>query len=351
MNFNREEDRLREEFFRNYRGRYSSYWIERWGLIPELPTSFDNANSIYELLAWLQRAFKQLLDDFVALESELEDFKNAFTELLENLIPLLIRRYMSSKEADDWFNGKADIYYNTIIKPYIDQQINSLKDYVNNNLTDIRNSITVLRKEINDKLNAIEDKIVNLQTQINKINGDIISINQEINNIKKMMENMKFMSSGQPPYKTIMADYQNSAVISLNTKPYFPAIQGVGLKIANVQYENETMVNRTTWLQINLGELRFSNIKKNDVLGRVSVDKLLGAGLQESMIDGIELYTRLITGITVDQRPLELRLTKEGAMIKISYNGGFMQPASETISGTPVTANVTPWVQIIETPK
>ena len=66
----------KEDLFKNYRGRYSQYWIERWGLIPELPTSFDNANSIYELIAWLQRAFKQLLDDFQQLESEFEDFKN-----------------------------------------------------------------------------------------------------------------------------------------------------------------------------------------------------------------------------------------------------------------------------------
>ena len=351
MNHNREMDKLRDEFFLNYRGRYSSYWIERWGLIPELPTSFDNANSIYELLAWLQRAFKQLLDDFVALESELEDFKNAIVELLENLIPLLIRRYMSSKEADDWFNGKADVYYNSIIKPYIDQQIKSLKDYVNNNLTDIRNSITNLRDEINGKLNAIENKIINLQTQINNINGDISSINKEINIIKKMLENLKFMSSGQPPYQTIMADYQNSAIISLNPNPNFPGIQGVGLKVANVQYETDDAVNRTTWLQINLGELRFSNIKQNDVLGRVSIAKLLEAGLQKNMIDGIERYTRVIAGIAVDQRPVELILTKEGNMIKISYVGGFMQSESETISGTPRTENSSPWVQITETPK
>ena len=152
MNFDREEDKLREEFFRNYRGRYSSYWIERWGLIPELPTSFDNANSIYELLAWLQRAFKQLLDDFVALESELEDFKNAFTELLENLVPLLIRRYMASKEADAWFKGKADVYYNTVIKPYIDQQISELNEYVNNNINNVINYINNLSGEITEKL-------------------------------------------------------------------------------------------------------------------------------------------------------------------------------------------------------
>ena len=87
-----------EDFFKNYRGKYSSYWIERWGLIPELPTSFDNANSMYELIAWLQRAFKNLLDDFQQVESEFEDFKNALIDLLEYLIPELIRRYHDSAE-------------------------------------------------------------------------------------------------------------------------------------------------------------------------------------------------------------------------------------------------------------
>ena len=124
-------EEFRDEFFRAYRGRYSSYWVERWGLIPSIPTSFDNANSIYELLAWLQRAFKQLLDDFVALESEFEDFKNALTELLENLVPLLIKRYMESAEADRWFTGKADKYYERVIKPYIDEQIRNLQELEN----------------------------------------------------------------------------------------------------------------------------------------------------------------------------------------------------------------------------
>ena len=87
-----------EDFFRNYRGKYSQYWIERFGLIPELPTSFDNANSMYELVAWLQRAFKNLLDDFQQLEAESEDFKNTIIDLLEYLIPELIRRYHDSAE-------------------------------------------------------------------------------------------------------------------------------------------------------------------------------------------------------------------------------------------------------------
>lgn len=152
-------EEFKDEFFRAYRGRYSSYWVERWGLIPSIPTSFDNANSIYELLSWLQRAFKQLLDDFVALESEFEDFKNALTELLENLVPLLIKRYMESAEADRWFTGKADKYYERVIKPYIDEQIRNLKEKVERDLQ-------ALETRINEKLEAEKQERIR---EINKL--------------------------------------------------------------------------------------------------------------------------------------------------------------------------------------
>lgn len=160
-------EEFHDEFFRNYRGRYSSYWVERWGLIPSIPTSFDNANSIYELLAWLQRAFKQLLDDFVALESEFEDFKNALTELLENLVPLLIKRYMESAEADRWFTGKADKYYERVIKPYIDEQIRKLKEKIERDLQ-------ALETRINEKIEAEKQERI-----------------REINNLKEKLEQEK----------------------------------------------------------------------------------------------------------------------------------------------------------------
>lgn len=160
-------EEFRDEFFRTYRGRYSSYWVERWGLIPSIPTSFDNANSIYELLAWLQRAFKQLLDDFVALESEFEDFKNALTELLENLVPLLIKRYMESAEADRWFTGKADKYYERVIKPYIDEQIRNLKEKIERDLQ-------ALETRFNEKLEAEKQELI-----------------REINNLKEKLEQEK----------------------------------------------------------------------------------------------------------------------------------------------------------------
>ena len=134
-----------------------------------MPTSFDNANSIYELLAWLQRAFKQLLDDFVALESELEDFKNAFTELLENLVPLLIRRYMASKEADDWFTEKADRYYQTVIKPYIDNEVRKLNDRITIEVNRLDSKIDHLVKDLNNRItsevNRLDSKIDNLREE------------------------------------------------------------------------------------------------------------------------------------------------------------------------------------------
>lgn len=185
-------EEFRDEFFRNYRGRYSSYWVERWGLIPSIPTSFDNANSIYELLAWLQRAFKQLLDDFVALESELEDYKNALTELLEQLVPLLIRRYMESQEADDWFNKKADIYYNKIIKPYIDAEI-----------AKVEKKIAVLEKKLDDEVKRLDDRITKeVETLNNRITTENNALKEQIqalkdkNNgletaLKKIIENLE----------------------------------------------------------------------------------------------------------------------------------------------------------------
>lgn len=179
-------EEFKDEFFRAYRGRYSSYWVERWGLIPSIPTSFDNANSVYELLAWLQRAFKQLLDDFVALESELEDYKNALTELLEQLIPLLIRRYMESKEADKWFNDKADIYYNKIIKPYIDAEIAK----VNKKIAELEKKVDDEVKRLDGRIDALNDK---LEKEIKKLD---VRITNENNALKERLEALENANAG-----------------------------------------------------------------------------------------------------------------------------------------------------------
>ena len=134
-----------EDFFKNYRGKYSQYWIERWGLIPELPTSFDNANSIYEFLAWLQRAFKNLLDDFQQLEAEFEDFKIAIIDLLEYLIPELIRRYHKSLEfrrlfiemLKDILSGEERTWFKNFLKELLENDMREwFKDYLKTILND-----------------------------------------------------------------------------------------------------------------------------------------------------------------------------------------------------------------------
>lgn len=198
-------EEFKDEFFRAYRGRYSSYWVERWGLIPSIPTSFDNANSIYELLAWLQRAFKQLLDDFVALESELEDYKNALTELLEQLIPLLIRRYMESKEADKWFNDKADIYYNKIIKPYIDAEIAK----VNKKIADLEKKVDDEVKRLDGRIDALNDK---LEKEIKKLDDRITAEN---NALKERIEALENANAGlQNALRKIIENLEESGAWS-----------------------------------------------------------------------------------------------------------------------------------------
>lgn len=166
-----------EEFYKRWHGQYSRYWIERFGLIPELPTSFDNANSIYELLAWLQRAFKALLDDFLSLEAEVQDFKEAFADMIEDLLPELIRRFFSSKEFDDLLKKKMDEYFNRVIKPYIDQKIQELKDYVNGELDKmrefVRDEIEKLKEEVELRLNNLEDKVNAKLNEFNKRLGNI----------------------------------------------------------------------------------------------------------------------------------------------------------------------------------
>lgn len=185
-------EEFHDDFFRNYRGRYSSYWVERWGLIPSIPTSFDNANSIYELLAWLQRAFKQLLDDFVALESEFEDYKNALTELLEYLVPLLIRRYMESKEADDWFNKKADIYYNKIIKPYIDNEINKVNQRIDREVAGLNERITQLDNKVTAEINKLDNKINEKVKELNdRITRETNQLRNELQSTKEKNDEME----------------------------------------------------------------------------------------------------------------------------------------------------------------
>ena len=187
-----------EDFFKNYRGRYSQYWVERWGLIPELPTSFDNANSIYELLAWLQRAFKNLLDDFQQLESEFEDFKNAIIDLLEYLIPELIRRFHKSEEfrrlfiemLKDILSGEERTWFKDFLKELLENDMREwFKDYLKTILNDpeLKEFFKEYFKDLLTDLTFLDELrnilgIKALETKVNRIESALTKIIANLEN-------------------------------------------------------------------------------------------------------------------------------------------------------------------------
>ena len=146
-----------------------------------------------------------------------------------------------------------------------------------------------------------------------------------------------------------MSTTQPASVVKLSN-PAFPNVQGVGLKVASVSYETETKTNTTTWLTLNLGEIRFEDLKKGTVIGTIPIISLRADGLTQSMITGIERFNRVIGGVTVDMRPIEFVLSRNNDNIIITFTGGYQQ-GNEGISGLPRTENVSPWVEIIETDK
>lgn len=173
-----------EDILKNYRGKYSQFWIERWGLIPELPTSFDNANSIYELVAWLQRAFKNLLDDFQQLEAEFEDFKNAIIELLEYITPELIRRYHDSAEfrtifidmLHDILSGEERTWIKDLLKELIEVD---MREWFIHHLKDLLNDL-----ELQEFFEEVFKELLNdLQSQVNTNKTSIATTDARIDNL------------------------------------------------------------------------------------------------------------------------------------------------------------------------
>lgn len=226
-----------DEFFRNYRGRYSQFWVNNWALIPELPTSFDNANSIYELISWLQRAFKNLLDDFMSLENELEEFKNALTELLEQLIPYVIRKYIDSPEFEKKLREKLDKYFNDIIKPYIDSKINELKTYIDNKLDGFENRLNEFQKMLDNllqELNNIKNRLDNLERALQ----DNQRYNQALEKIISNLENSGAWAGG------LNGDFNpNRNIATGNINLFGGTIDGASfIRTNNGQSENDISV-------------------------------------------------------------------------------------------------------------
>lgn len=295
---------------------------------------------------------------------------NYFLRVITDFINRLARRNINVKDTltvdltktGDWTSQdsieiKADVNVSTNTNQSYPNAIKVLTDglYV----SDFTNDISKLKQKdidlqyqinnLNNNYSTILNEITKLKEKDTDLQNQITNIKTSISNISKMIESLKFMSSGQPPYKTVITTMTVPAIVK-NSKPFNKPTQGVGLKVASVGYETETKTNVTTWLQLNLGELTFSNLTKNTVIGSIPISSLKAIGLTQSMIDGIDRYTRVVAGVTVDQRPLEFLLSKENDNIIITYKSGFMQ-GTEGISGIPRTENSNPWIEIVETDK
>ena len=281
---------------------------------------------------------------------------NYFLREITDFINRLARRNINVKDTStvdltktgDWTSQdiieiKADVNVSTNTKQSYPNAIKVLTDglYV----SDFTNEITKLKEKDTD----LQNEITKLKEKDTDLQNQITNIKTSISNINKMMESLKFMSSGQPPYKTVISTMTVPAIVK-NSNPVEKHTQGVGLKVASVSYETDTKTNVTTWLQLNLGELTFSNLTKNTVIGSIPISSLKAIGLTQSMIDGIAKFTRVVAGVTLDQRPLEFLLSKVNDNIIITYKSGFMQ-GTEGISGIPRTENSIPWIEIVETDK
>ena len=307
-----------------------------------------NAPSYYDYLARFNYFIREITDFINRLARRNINVKNTSTVDLTKT---------GDWTSQDIIEIKADINVSTNTKQSYPNAIKVLTDglYV----IDFTNEITKLKEKDTDLQNQItklKEQDTDLQNQITKLKekdtdlqNQITNIKTSISNISKMMESLKFMSSGQPPYKTVISTMKVSTIVN-DSNPVDKSTQGVGLKVASVSYETETKTNVTTWLQLNLSELTFSNLTKNTVIGSIPISSLKAIGLTQSMIDGIAKFTRVVAGVTVNQRPLEFLLSKVNDNIIITYISGFMQ-GTEGISGIPRTENSAPWIEIVETNK
>lgn len=302
---------------------------------------------------------------------------NYFLREITDFINRLARRNINVKDTStvdltktgDWTSQdsieiKADVKVSTNTNQFYPNAIEVLTDglYVSdftNDIIKLKQKDIDLQTQINNLNNSystilneitkLKEKDTYLQNQIILISTAVTNQGKEITNISKMIETLKFMSSGQPPYKTVISTMTVPSIVK-DSNPVNELIQGVGLKVASVSYETGTITNVTTWLQLNLGELTFRNLTKNTVIGSIPISSLKAIGLTQSMINGIDRFTRVVAGVTVDQRPLEFLLSKENDNIIITYKSGFMQ-GTEGISGIPRTENSIPWIEIVETDK
>ena len=160
-----------------YRANYVQYFTRRWGLIPNLPSSFDNSNDIYELLAWLQRGFKQLLDDMENLANDYNELQNSLNKLLETLLPQIIRNFLKSDEFKNIIKDVINDWYNDFLKPKLSDLENRLNAKIDSLREELLTKLRDFMQLVEQKINELNNKLDN---EIEKLNNKIIRLQNEL---------------------------------------------------------------------------------------------------------------------------------------------------------------------------
>ena len=144
-----------------------------------------------------------LLDDFLNLEIEFEEFKNALIELLEVLIPQIIREFVHSEEFKQLIFEIIDEWYEINLKPIIEQILNRL-DKVEQDITNIKQEIENIKQDITN----IKQDISNIQGDITNIENKLDSNNAALEKILNHLESIGVWQGG------INGDFQSGKGIA-----------------------------------------------------------------------------------------------------------------------------------------
>lgn len=283
-------------FYSNYRGRYSQYWVKRFGLIPQLPTHYDNANSIYELVAWLQRGFKQLMDDFANLEMEFSDFQDAIKELLENLIPELIRNFAHSKEFRDLMKDIIkDVMNDPDMKDWFTKYLEEImkrpdfreffKDYFKELMKD-----PAMKEWFKNYLKENLKELAN-DPEFQKILDELLKNNQYLKDLIKQLQDeldalRKLLNNSLEPNLTEIGDV--NAIRDPFEWSDANENRRCGIGIATLITLEKGKKHKYTWYAPVLSFVKAkTNVNQGDVLAVITRQQWLDAGGTQGLLDGL----------------------------------------------------------------
>ena len=100
---------------------------------------------------------------------------------------------MSSKEADDWFTEKADRYYQTVIKPYIDNEVRKLNERIDREVQKLNDRITSEVNRLDNEVRILNDRIT---SEVNRLDGKTHALETALMKIINNLEGSGAWSGG-----------------------------------------------------------------------------------------------------------------------------------------------------------